>query len=196
MIDINNTIANNAILLNSVSIYIKATFKITNTQLIENTTYYVRRCFKHLNQFAYKLRDLEEMKEQTYTDIKYLEASFVGSEWRTPSEEGRNTGGRKDNTLLKHEKLDQLKRDLEQYTLESTNIRKSFDTNKKMLEDFIELTTNDSHREILRMSLIELKSASKIAKELSYSYKTINNYKDRGIEYLSKLVCGYLQQKI
>lgn len=186
-------IKNNKEVLEDIVLYIINTFNVSKEDLIEETKSCVRRCLRHLNQYSYKLKELEERKEQIYNDIKYLEASFVGSEWREPSEEGKNTGGREDKTMLKHIKLNDLKRELENLTIESQSIRASYYDNRDKVKRFIDLLPNETHKCVLKDTYFGLKSASQIAKEYQYAYRTITEYKDRGIEGLVDIMKKYLE---
>ena len=71
-------------------------YNITKLELKE----YIRNTLKLVNNKCYEVIILRKRREEIRNDIKDLERAFIGSEWHEPSEEGKNTGGRKEDTNI------------------------------------------------------------------------------------------------
>lgn len=185
----NDTLTNNSItLITSIKIYIYKLFKITELELNNSTKKYIKELLKSIRKNNLKVKYLRLKREKLRQDISDLEASFVTGDAYDNDRGGKNTGLVPNTTEIKYLKKQTLKEELGRLVIETLDIEKSLADNNLLVQQFIDLISNESYGTILKMTYIDCLSNVEIAAKLHYSVDTIDNARWRGIRELNRII--------
>ena len=195
-INISSNNKNNKIIISKFIEYIIKEYSISKEELfkVDNNRYsnleeYTKNALRSIKGYDYKYLEISRERDKVRQDLEDLERAYVTSDCMTPREEGKNNGGKKeDSVMLRHIKLHQLREELAALVIESQNLTASIDKQKDLLRAVINLTQNEAYRQILFMTFCERKPNGKVADTLGYSVKTVDQYKKRGIDEIVKVI--------
>lgn len=175
-------------ILTRVKEYIIKTCNITLEEYCNSINKYLiltLRSLRYSNSQLFKLRlKRKHLKE----DIEDLECSMVGGENLSLSEEGRNTGGKKNPPDFKMIQKLTLKEELGHLVNETLLLEKSLLDNNVLIQDFIKLLPNQNHQLVLELTYIECLPNREIEKMLFYSTDYLDIIRNRAIKKLSFLL--------
>lgn len=172
-------------LLIRVKQYIIKSNNITEEEYSNNIREYLKQTFKNLKCSNNILLKYRLKRKQLREDIADLECSMVGSENFNCSEEGKNTGGKKNPPDFKMIQKLRLKEELGQLLNESLLLEKSLKENNELMLEFIKLLPNKNQQIVLELTYIDGLSNGRIANQLYYSVDSVDKYRNRGIKKLA-----------
>lgn len=178
----------NDTLLIRVKQYIIKSNNITEEEYSSDIRLYLKQTFKNLRSSNNVLLKYRLKRKQLREDIADLECSMVGSENFNCSEEGKNTGGKKNPPDFKMIQKLQLKEELGQLLNESMLLEKSLKENNEMMLEFIKQLPNKNQQIVLELTYIDGLSNGRIANQLYYSVNSVDKYRDRGIKKLASFL--------
>ena len=179
---------NETVILTRVKDYIIKTCNITLEEYSSNIKEYVRTTLKRLRSSNSELLKLRLKRKQLREDIEDLECSMVGGESFNASEEGKNTGGKKNPPDFKMIQKLTLKEELGRLVNESLLLEKSLKDNNDLIKEFIELIPNKNQQIVLELTYIDCMSNTKIANQLFYTIACVDKYRNRGIKKLALIL--------
>ena len=175
-------------LLTRVKQYIIKSNNITEEEYKLDIRKYLKQVLRDIRCSNTKVRNLRIKRAKLRQDIEDLECSMVGGELREPSEEGKNTGGRKNPPDFKMIQKLKLKEELGQLVTESLLIEKSLNDNNKMMLDFIHLLKNKNKQVILELYYFESMTNTQVAHAMFYTVTYVDVFKNRAIKSLVTLL--------
>lgn len=175
-------------LLTKVKQYIISTCNITEEEYKADIRRYLKKVLNDLKHSNVERIKLRIQRRKIREDIEDLEASMVGGEFRTPSEEGRNTGGRKNPPDFKAIQKLQLKEELGKLVNESLLLEKSLNDNNQLMLEFIHMLDNKTHQTVLELSYIECLRTVTIANQMFYTMDYLKQMKNRAVKKLAALL--------
>ena len=175
-------------LLIRVKQYIIKSNNITEEEYSNNIKVYLKQTLKNLKCSNKELLKYRLKRKQLREDIADLECSMIGSENFNCSEEGRNTGGKKNPPDFKMIQKLQLKEELGQLLNESLLLEKSLKENNELMLEFIKMLPNKNQQIVLELTYIEGKSNGSIANQLYYSLNYVDINRNRGIKKLTAIL--------
>lgn len=178
----------NDTLLIRVKQYIIKSNNITEEEYSSDIRLYLKQTFKNLRSSNNVLLKYRLKRKQLREDIEDLECSMVGSENFNCSEEGKNTGGKKNPPDFKMIQKLQLKEELGQLLNESMLLEKSLNDNNQMMLDFIHMLKNKSHQTVLELTYIECVASATIANQMFYTMDYLKIMKNRAVKKLAALL--------
>ena len=179
---------NEDVLLNRVKQYIIKSNNITEEEYSNNIREYLKITFKNLRCSNNILLKYRLKRKQLREDIADLECSMVGSENFNCSEEGKNTGGKKNPPDFKMIQKLQLKEELGQLLNESLLLEKSLKENNELMLEFIKMLPNKNYQIVLELTYIDGLSKGNISNQLYYSEDSIDIYRNRAIKKLASIL--------
>lgn len=178
----------NDTLLIRVKQYIIKSNNITEEEYSSDIRLYLKQTFKNLRSSNNVLLKYRLKRKQLREDIEDLECSMVGSENFNCSEEGKNTGGKKNPPDFKMIQKLQLKEELGQLLNESMLLEKSLKENNEMMLEFIKQLPNKNQQIVLELTYIDGLSNGRIANQLYYSVNYVDINRNRGIKKLASIL--------
>ena len=175
-------------LLTRVKKYIIASCKITEEEYKLDIRKYLKETLINLKYSNSELIKLRIKRVKLRQDIEDLECSMVGGESFNMSEEGKNTGGKKNPPDFKMIQKLQLKEELGQLVNESLLLEKSLNDNNQMMLDFIHMLKNKSHQTVLELTYIECVASATIANQMFYTMDYLKIMKNRAVKKLAALL--------
>lgn len=175
-------------ILTKVKEYIIKNNNITEEVYSNNIKEYLKVTLKNLRSSNNQLFILRLKRKQLREDIEDLECSMVGGENLNPSEEGKNTGGKKNPPDFKNIQKLKLREELGQLLNESLLLEKSLKSNNELMLDFIKLLPNKNQQIILELTYIDGLSNSSIANQLFYSLNYVDIARNRGLKKLTSIL--------
>ena len=175
-------------LLTRVKKYIILSSNITEEEYKLDIRKYLKQVLRDIRCSNTKVRNLRIKRAKLRQDIEDLECSMVGGELREPSEEGKNTGGRKNPPDFKMIQKLKLKEELGQLVTESLLIEKSLNDNNQMMLDFIHLLKNKNKQVILELYYFESMTNTQVAHAMFYTVTYVDVFKNRAIKSLVTLL--------
>lgn len=175
-------------LLIRVKQYIIKSNNITEEEYSNNINIYLKQTLKNLKYSNKELLKYRLKRKQLREDIADLECSMVGSENFNCSEEGKNTGGKKNPPDFKMIQKLQLKEELGQLLNESLLLEKSLKENNELMLDFIKMLPNKNQQIVLELTYIDGLSNGRIANQLFYTLHYVDINRDRGIKKLTSIL--------
>ena len=175
-------------LLTRVKKYIISSCNITEEEYKLDIRKYLKQTFKNLKCSNNILLKYRLKRKQLREDIADLECSMVGSENFNCSEEGKNTGGKKNPPDFKMIQKLQLKEELGQLVNESLLLEKSLNDNNELMLEFIKLLPNKNQQIVLELTYIDGLSNGRIANQLYYSVNYVDINRNRGIKKLASIL--------
>ena len=179
---------NETVILTRVKEYIIKTCNISIEEYSNNIKEYLRTTLKRLRSSNSELLKLRLKRKQLREDIEDLECSMVGGENLSPSEEGKNTGGRKNPPDFKMIQKLALKEELGKLVNESLLLEKSLKDNNDLIKDFIELLPNKNQQIVLDLTYLDCMSNTKISNQLFYTIEYVDISRNRAIKKLTALL--------
>lgn len=179
---------NEEVLLNRVKQYIIKSNNISLEELNNNTREYLKNTLKNLRCSNNELLKYRIKRKKLREDIADLECSMIGCESFNVSEEGKNTGGKKNPPDFKMIQKLKLKEELGQLLNESLLLEKSLKENNELMLDFIKLLPNKNHQIVLELTYIDGLSKGSISNQLYYSENSIDIYRNRAIKKLASIL--------
>lgn len=179
---------NDTSILTRVKDYIIKSCNITEEEYKLNIKKYLKIVLRDIRSYNTRVRNLRVKRAKLRQDIEDLECSMVGGEFRTPSEEGKNTGGKKNPPDFKMIQKLQLKEELGHLVNESLFLEKSLNDNNQMLLDFIHMLNNKNKQVILELTYFESMTNSQIAHAMFYTVNYVDVFKNRAIKSLVTLL--------
>lgn len=183
-----NNINTNTNILTKVKDYIIKTCNISEEEYLLNIRKYLKLVLRDIRTYNSRVRSLRVKRAKLRQDIEDLEASMVGGEFRTPSEEGRNTGGKKNPPDFKMIQKLQLKEELGKLVNESLLLEKSLKDNNELMLEFIHLLKNKNKQAILELTYFESMTNGQVAHALFYTTTYVDVFKNRAIKSLVTLL--------
>lgn len=175
-------------LLLKVKEYILKVNNITEEEYKLDIRKYLKETLINLKYSNSELIKLRIKRAKLRQDIEDLECSMVGGEFRSPSEEGKNTGGKKNPPDFKMIQKLQLKEELGRLVNESLLLEKSLNDNNQMMLDFIHMLSNKSHQTVLELTYIECVARTTIANQMFYTMDYLKTMKNRAVKKLAALL--------
>lgn len=175
-------------ILTRVKEYILRVNNINIQEYSTNIKEYLRYTLKRLRSSNSELLKLRLKRKQLREDIEDLECSMVSGENLSLSEEGRNTGGKKNPPDFKMIQKLTLKEELGNLVNESLLLEKSLKDNNELIKDFIELIPNKNQQIVLELTYIDCMSNSKISNQLFYTIEYVDISRNRAIKKLTSLL--------
>lgn len=175
-------------LLTRVKRYIILSSNITEEEYSSNIKIYLKQTLKNLKCSNKELLKYRIKRKQLREDIADLECSMVGSESFNVSEEGKNTGGKKNPPDFKMIQKLQLKEELGKLLNESLLLEKSLKENNELMLEFIKLLPNKNQQIVLELTYIEGKSNVSISNQLFYSLNYVDINRNRGLKKLTAIL--------
>lgn len=182
-------------ILTRVKEYIIKTCNITLEEYSSNINKYLILTLRNLRYSNNQLLKLRLKRKQLREDIEDLECSMVGGENLSLSEEGRNTGGKKNPPDFKMIQKLTLKEELGHLVNETLLLEKSLLDNNVLIQDLIKLLSNQNHQLVLELTYIECLPNREIEKMLFYSKDYLDIIRNRAIKKLSTLLEKNLNDK-
>lgn len=171
---------------------ISSIYNITKLELKE----YIRNTLKLVNNKCYEVIILRKRREEIRNDIKDLERAFIGSEWHEPSEEGKNTGGKKDDSvMLRKIKIRELKDKLEDLTNQTLLIESSLEHNKVMVAAALDFILNTENSKIMKLYYIDCYSTQDIAIENYYTTDAVKKMRKRAVNKITNTIIDLFQNQ-
>lgn len=178
----------NTSLLLKVREYILRVNNIALEEYKNDSKVYLKQTLKNLRSSNNELLKLRLKRKQLREDIEDLECSMVGGESFNASEEGKNTGGKKNPPDFKMIQKLQLKEELGRLVNESLLLEKSLKDNNEMILSFIKLLPNKNQQIVLELTYIDCMSNSKIANQLFYTIEYVDISRNRAVKKLHSLL--------
>lgn len=175
-------------LLTRVKQYIIKSNNITEEVYSSNINLYLKQTLKNIKCSNKELLKYRIKRKQLREDIADLECSMVGSENFNCSEEGKNTGGRKNPPDFKMIQKLLLQEELGKLLTESLLLEKSLKENNELMLDFIKLLPNKNQQIVLELTYIEGKSNVNISNQLFYTINYVDINRNRGLKKLTKIL--------
>lgn len=175
-------------LITKVKQYIISTCNITEEEYKSDIRRYLKQALKNLRYHNNELQKLRIQRRKLREDIEDLEASMVGGEFRELSEEGRNTGGRKNPPDFKAIQKLQLKEELGKLVNESLLLEKSLNDNNELMLEFIRMLTNKNRQIVLELTYIDCMSNTKIASQMFYTIEYVDISRNRALKSLTSVL--------
>lgn len=175
-------------LLTRVKKYIILSCNITEEEYKLDIRKYLKQVFKNLRSSNNEVVKLRIKRIKLRQDIDDIECSMVGGELREPSEEGKNTGGKKNPPDFKMIQKLQLKEELGQLVNETLLLEKSLNDNNQMMLDFIHMLKNKNMQIILELTYIDGMTNGKIANQMMYSTEYVDIFRSRALKKLSEIL--------
>ena len=175
-------------LLTRVKRYIILSCNITEEEYKIDIRKYLKQVFKNLRSSNNEVVKLRIKRIKLRQDIDDIECSMVGGELREPSEEGKNTGGKKNPPDFKMIQKLQLKEELGQLVNETLLLEKSLNDNNQMMLDFIHLLKNKNKQVILELYYFESMTNTQVAHAMFYTVTYVDVFKNRAIKSLVTLL--------
>ena len=179
---------NETAILTRVKEYIIKTCNITLEEYSSNINKYLILTLRNLRYSNNQLLKLRLKRKQLREDIEDLECSMVGGENLSLSEEGKNTGGKKNPPDFKMIQKLTLKEELGHLVNETRLLEKSLLDNNVLIQDLIKLLSNQNHQLVLELTYIECLPNREIEKMLFYSKDYLDIIRNRAIKKLSTLL--------
>ena len=171
---------------------ISSIYNITRINIKE----YIRNTLIKVNNISYKSVILRKRREEVRDDIRDLERAFIGSEWHEPSEEGKNTGGKKDDSvMLRKIKIRELKDTLEDLTNQTLLLEKSFIHNKEMVSNAFDFILNEEDSKIMKLYYLDCMSSRDIAIENFYTTDAVVKKRKRAVNKITNTIIDLFQNQ-
>lgn len=175
-------------ILTKVKEYIIKNNNITEEVYSNNIKEYLKVTLKNLRSSNNQLFILRLKRKQLREDIEDLECSMVSGENLNPSEEGKNTGGKKNPPDFKNIQKLKLREELGQLLNESLLLEKSLKSNNELMLDFIKLLPSKNHQIIMELTYIDCMSNCSISNQLFYTVEYVDISRNRAIKKLTNLL--------
>lgn len=179
---------NDTNILTRVKEYILRVNNITEEEYKLDIRKYLKQTLKNIRSHNNELQKLRIQRRKLREDIEDLEASMVCGEFRTPSEEGKNTGGKKNPPDFKMIQKLQLKEELGKLVNESLLLEKSLKDNNELMLEFIHMLKNKNQQIVLELTYFDCMTNSKIANQMFYTIEYVDIFRNRSLKKLVSLL--------
>lgn len=179
---------NDTSILTRVKEYILRVNNITEEEYKLDIRKYLKQTLRNIKYSNSELIKLRIQRRKIREDIEDLEASMVCGEFRTPSEEGKNTGGKKNPPDFKMIQKLQLKEELGKLVNESLLLEKSLKDNNELMLEFIHMLKNKNHQTVIQLTYVECMSKRNIANQMFYTLQYLDIMKNRAVKKLADLL--------
>ena len=173
--------------------------KYTNLNNILDNNTMKELLYNSLNKIksvCYKSVILREKRQELRDDITDLERMYVRADNVNVSEQGKNTGGKENDTEIRHIKIIHLKEELANLTNQSLVIDKSLHDNKEMFRNIFDELLTEAQATVMKLFYIDCWTTIKIATELFYTRDYVRIVKNRAIKNIINALIKFQEENI